>query len=98
MGPTLLARLIREIKASTGFYEVQTGQTIGSVLLHLLPPGLEWVRQSLPRALGMENLKIDLAAWLAGAGVRLADGVSASAERHLGVLSLTVDHEERTGS
>ena len=98
MGQTLLARLIKEIKASTGFYEVQTGQTIGKVFLHLLPTGLEWVRQCLPRALGMENLRIDLATWLGASGVKIAPGVEAVAEKHLGVLSLMVDHEGRTES
>lgn len=95
MGPTLLSRLLKEIKASTGFYEVQTGQTIGSVFVHLLPPGLEWVRQCLSKALGMDGLRIDLKGWMEGSGVKLGEGVrfEGPPERFVGVLSLVVEHE-----
>ncbi|HNX04974.1 MAG TPA: hypothetical protein PKI32_05705 [Opitutales bacterium] len=95
MGPALLSRLLKEIKASTGFYEVQTGQTIGSVFLHLLPPGLEWVRQSMSKALAMDSLRIDLASWLDSRGVKLAEGVRIDGawERYVGVLSLVIEHE-----
>ena len=37
MGPSLLRKLLKELQASTGFYEVQTGQTIGQLYLALLP-------------------------------------------------------------
>ncbi len=31
LGPSLLKKMLKELQASTGFYEVQTGQTIGQI-------------------------------------------------------------------
>jgi hypothetical protein len=96
MGPTLLAKLIKEIRASTGFYEVQTGQSIGGLFVHLLPPSLEWVRPCMAKSLGVEPLHIDLKPWLESRGVKLADSIALeplSAQHMMGVLSLMIDHE-----
>ena len=35
MGPALLNKMLKELQSSTGFYEVQTGQTIGQIFLTL---------------------------------------------------------------
>jgi hypothetical protein len=94
MGPVLLARLLREIKATTGFYEVQTGQSIGALVAHLLPASSGWVRQCVAKALGVEPLRVDLRAWLQSANVQLAPGVAldASDQCWIGPLGLLVDH------
>jgi hypothetical protein len=95
MGPTLLGKLMKEIRASTGFYEVQTGQSIGSVFLHLVSPGLAWVGQGISRSLGIEPLTADTKAWLESCGVNLAESVAGDANlrQMMGVFSLMMKHE-----
>lgn len=64
VGPKLLRKLIRELQASTGFYEVQTGQTISRIFLPQLPNKLSWVRQVLAETLGVEGLDVEAIKWL----------------------------------
>lgn len=75
MGPVLLKKLLKELQASTGFYEVQTGQTIGQIFLNTLPDNLGWIGSTLSRTLGVDVIKPDYVAWLKELGVELADGV-----------------------
>lgn len=95
MGPTLLGKLLKEIRASTGFYEVQTGQSIGSVFLHLVSPGLAWVGQGISRSLGIEPMVADLNAWLESRGIKLSDAVArdANLRQMMGVFSLMLKQE-----
>ena len=51
VGPKLLRKLIRELQASTGFYEVQTGQTIGHLFLPQMPTAFSWVGNVLAELL-----------------------------------------------
>ncbi len=90
MGPVLLGRLLREMRASTGFYEVQTGQSIGSVFVHLIPPSLDWTRQCIARSLGVELQVFDFAGWLGAKGVQKAAGLDLGAigEGWMGVLGM----------
>ena len=97
VGPTLLGRMLKEIRSCTGFYEVQTGQSFGGIFIHLLPSGLEWVRACLSKALGIEPMKIELAQWLQSRGVTVAEGVplDAHARQYLGLFGLMLDFENQ---
>jgi hypothetical protein len=97
MGPILLKRLLKELQASTGFYEVQTGQTIGQLHLSVLPSNLAWVGQSLCRALGVDSLNISYDQLLSSAGIETSEQVDVSDldGRWLGLFSL-MGHNQPT--
>jgi hypothetical protein len=90
MGPTLLKKLMKELQASTGFYEVQTGQTIGQIFLSGLPDNLGWIAQSISRALCVDVLKPDYTEWLPALGIELGEGVDVSklGSRWFGLFAL----------
>jgi len=94
MGPVLLKKMLKELQASTGFYEVQTGQTIGQIYLNLLPENLGWVGRTLSRTLGVDVLEPDFATWLSGSNVSLSDGVETSKldKRWFGLFALMCDY------
>ncbi|MGJ3241593.1 MAG: hypothetical protein ACFE0O_01345 [Opitutales bacterium] len=75
MGPKLLKKMLKELQASTGFYEVQTGQTIGQIFLTLLPKNLNWVGEVLGNALGVEVLQPDFGSWLKSLKIQVGDTV-----------------------
>ncbi|MBN1404045.1 MAG: hypothetical protein JW942_06220 [Opitutales bacterium] len=93
MGPTLLGKLLREMRASTGFYEVQTGQSIGSVVVHLIPQSLDWTRLCIARSLGLELMEFNYADWLASRKVNPAPGLNLGAlhQGWIGVLGMMPD-------
>lgn len=97
MGPTLLSKLMKELQASTGFYEVQTGQTIGHILLPLLPDNLLWIGSSLSRALGVEEIKINLRDWIAGQDITISEDVEISGlqNRWFSLFSLMANYNPR---
>jgi hypothetical protein len=90
MGPTLLKKILKELQSSTGFYEVQTGQTIGQIHLSLVPKNLAWMSGLLARSLGIDSLKPEFPDWLRGLGVEAAPGCELAAldSRWLGVFGL----------
>lgn len=90
MGPVLLRKLLKELQASTGFYEVQTGQMIGQIFLTRLPSNLAWIEQVLSDALGVEVLKIDYQPWLESVFVTPGENVSFDSldNRWLGLFGL----------
>jgi hypothetical protein len=94
MGGTLIKKLLKELQSSIGFYEVQTGQSIGSVLCTGLPPNLSWLAASIAQSLGVGVFKLELIPWLDSVGIKLADGVSLTPpdERWLSLFSLMVSH------
>ncbi len=97
MGGTLLRKMLKELQASTGFYEVQTGQTIGQLFVTLLPKNLGWIETVLSRSLGVPVLHIDYEPWLesrqihGGADVQLAN----LDNRWFGLISLIGQHGGR---
>lgn len=99
MGPILLKKLMKELQASTGFYEVQTGQTIGSIFLGLAPDNLSWISATLSRSLGVNVLKPDYQAWLEHQGIQVAEGVELGSlgPRWFGLFSLMGDYAPRQG-
>ncbi|MGE9293626.1 MAG: hypothetical protein ACQKBW_08435, partial [Puniceicoccales bacterium] len=78
MGPLLLKKMLKELQASTGFYEVQTGQTIGQLFLSNLPDNLDWIARSLSRTLCVDMLEPDYERWLTSLGIELGEGVDVS--------------------
>ena len=73
LGPQLVKKLIRELQASIGFYEVQTGQSIGQLYCTLLPPKLFWLHSTLSEMLGVPFLTIDFINWLKSHEIKFAD-------------------------
>ncbi len=90
MGPALLQKMLKELQASTGFYEVQTGQTIGQILASLLPGNFQWMTDTLAKSLGVDVLEPDLQSWLESRGIKIDDSVSMEnlGARWFGLLSL----------
>ncbi|PIP58516.1 MAG: hypothetical protein COZ46_05270 [Verrucomicrobia bacterium CG_4_10_14_3_um_filter_43_23] len=77
-GPVLLNKLIRELQASIGFYEVQTGQTLETFFLSPLPPNLDWINQTLVQFLGMNVFSPNIAKWLASFQITASEHVDLS--------------------
>jgi hypothetical protein len=90
MGPLLTKRLLKELQSSIGFYEVQTGQSVGQLLCAQLSPKLAWLESVIASALGINVVKLDLAPWLASRQITLPETLSKNAQdvRWLGLLSL----------
>ena len=90
MGTKLLQRIIKELQAATGFYEVQTGQAIEHLFMGVLPRNLAWVANTLADTLGVEVLQPSVETWLNSLQVTLADSVEVSnlGTRWLGLFSL----------
>ena len=94
MGSLLLKKVIKELQSSIGFYEVQTGQSIGQVACTLLPPKLAWLEAAIAADLGVAVLKPDVTAWLAARSITLSDNlVSASLDsRRMSLWGLMIRH------
>jgi hypothetical protein len=90
MGPLLIKRLLKELQSSIGFYEVQTGQSVGQVLCTQLPPKLAWLDTAIASALGITSLKLDPAPWLQSRQISLPEALAKNAQdiRWFGLLSL----------
>lgn len=80
IGPRLLRKLLHELQASTGFFEVQTGVSVGLCFTPILPDGFGWILQALLESLGVKTLEIDLTGWLEHQGIQLSDEVAAQVE------------------
>lgn len=94
MGTTLIKKLLKELQSSIGFYEVQTGQSIGQVLCTQLPPNLSWLGASLAGALGVSTAKLELVPWAESLGITLGSGVTLAApeERWIGLFGLMASY------
>lgn len=90
MGPLLVKKLLKELQSSIGFYEVQTGQSVGQVLCTMLPAKLTWLDGAIAAALGVSVTKLDLTPWLQSRKITIPDGViPGGIDVHwLGLLSL----------
>jgi len=100
MGPVLIKKLVKELQSSIGFYEVQTGQSIGQVICTLLPPKLGWLESAIAGQLGVSVLKVDLPAWLQSRQITLSDSLPAHAQdvRRLGLFSLMVQYSSHVAA
>jgi len=95
IGGLLIRKLLKELQSLIGFYEVQTGQSIGQVLCTHLPAKLGWLANAVGKEMAVEVLKLDLAEWLKSRHVTLT-GAAAAAEfdaRWLGLVSLMVFYD-----
>ncbi|MDP2138758.1 MAG: hypothetical protein Q8J74_12990 [Candidatus Didemnitutus sp.] len=90
MGATLVKKLLKELQSSIGFYEVQTGQSIGHVLSTQLPPSLAWLSGTIGAGLGVTPLKVEIVPWTQSLGITLAPSVQPAVpdERWLGLFGL----------
>lgn len=95
MGGALIKKLLKDLQSSIGFYEVQTGQSIGGVLCLQLPTSLNWLGTTVAGALGVAPSKIEVAPWAESLGITLAAGVEPAApdERWLGLFGLIASYE-----
>ncbi len=90
MGPLLTKRLLKELQSSIGFYEVQTGQSVGQVLTTRLAPKLGWLDAAIANALGIATLKLDAAPWLKARQITLSENLARNAQdvRWFGLFAL----------
>ena len=95
MGAALVKKLLKELQSSIGFYEVQTGQSIGNVLCTQLPTSLTWLSATMAGALGVSPLKVEMVPWLESLNIKLAEGVNLgqSEEHWFGLFSLLASHQ-----
>jgi Tfp pilus assembly PilM family ATPase len=100
MGPLLIKRLLKELQSSIGFYEVQTGQSVGQVICIQLSPKLAWLEGALASSLGISTLKFDPVPWLRSRHVIVPDALSKTAGdfRWFGLLSLMVHYTPQDGT
>ena len=100
MGGVLTKKLLKELQSSIGFYEVQTGQSIGQVICTMLPGKLGWLETALATQLGVGLLKIDFEPWLKARRITL-DGKAIASEidiRWLGLISLMLSNSHALAS
>lgn len=88
MGPVLIRKLLKELQSSIGFYEVQTGQSIGQVCCLLLPPKLGWLEGSIAAQLGVGQLNFEFGPWLQARGITVPETGLTLDARLLGLLGL----------
>lgn len=90
MGPTLVKKLLKELQSSIGFYEVQTGQSIGQLVCSGLPENLNWLGATLGSSLGVSVLKPDQGPWLKANGITWDEATVgvAPGPSHFGLVSL----------
>jgi hypothetical protein len=100
MGPLLIKRLLKELQSSIGFYEVQTGQSVGQVICIQLSPKLAWLEGALASSLGIAVLKFDPVPWLRSRQVVVPDALSKTAGefRWFGLMSLMVHYNSQNGA
>jgi Tfp pilus assembly PilM family ATPase len=100
MGPLLIKRLLKELQSSIGFYEVQTGQSVGQVLCIQLSPKLSWLEGALASSLGIATMKFDPVPWLRSRQVVVPDALAKTAAdfRWFGLLSLMVNYNLQNGA
>lgn len=95
MGPLLIKRLLKELQSSIGFYEVQTGQSVGQVFTSQLSPKQAWLETAIASSLGIASLKPDTVSWLHSRTISTltdAQAKAAADARWFSLLSLMVQH------
>jgi hypothetical protein len=94
MGSALIKKLVKELQSSIGFYEVQTGQSIGQVLCMQVPPKMTWIDGAIAGMLGVGGFQPDLQPWLQARGITLSDEAAVVGQdlRWLGLLGLIVQY------
>lgn len=100
MGPSLIKKLLKELQSSIGFYEVQTGQSVGQVLTMQLSPKQAWLDTAISNSLGIASMKPDTAAWLPSRQITLPDAFAKHAQevRWFGLMSLMAQYNAPTNA
>ncbi len=98
MGPALIKKLVRELQSFIGFYEVQTGQSIGQIICTVLPSKLGWIEETIASQLSVSVLKTDVPAWLQTRRITLADSLPVASQdaRRLGLFGLMAQYGNNT--
>lgn len=93
MGTKLIKRLLKELQSSIGFYEVQTGQSVGQVLCTGMPAKLAWLDATIANALGIGGLKLEIAPWLQSRQITVGPSAGSVLEpRWFGLLALMAQY------
>ena len=94
MGPLLIKKLLKELQSSIGFYEVQTGQSVGQVFTTQLSPKLTWLDAAIASSLGITSLKLDPVPWLQSRQVTVPEPWVKTAQdvRWFGLLGLMAQY------
>jgi len=94
MGPLLTKKLLKELQSSIGFYEVQTGQSVGQVMTTQLSPKLQWLEATIANSLGISTLRLDVMPWLESHQIQVPEQLVKIVQdvRYFGLLSLMVQH------
>ena len=95
MGSALIKKLVKELQSSIGFYEVQTGQSIGQVLCMQVPPKMTWIDGAIAGLLGVAGLQPDLQPWLQSRGITISEEAAVIGQdlRWLGLLGLMAQYK-----
>lgn len=95
MGGLLIRKLLKELQSLIGFYEVQTGQSIGQVFCPQLPSKLLWLEGAIAKEVGSEPLKLDFPNWLKSRRITFASPTASSDfdAKWLGVFSLMLYYD-----
>jgi hypothetical protein len=90
MGTVLVKKLLKELQSSIGFFEVQTGQSIGQLVCSVIPPNCAWLSSTLASSVGVALMQLDLKVWMEQQGIQVAAGVAPDGvpESWLGLLGL----------
>jgi hypothetical protein len=96
IGSKLLRRLLKELQASSGFYEVQTGMTIPHLYMGMLPSKLSWVAEVIADHLEMELLVPTWETWLDSVNVTLSEDCSPDNfnSASFGLCSMLINFED----
>jgi hypothetical protein len=69
----LVRMLSRHLRPAIDYFEMQTGQRIGSLFCAHLPCRLHWLETALCSAVDLEPFPLELPAWLSAAGLEAAE-------------------------
>ena len=93
MGRGLLKKILKELQAVAGYYEVQTGLNIDRFFTSLLPRKLCWIPNTISGVLGIDSVDVKLEPWMQSRGIETSDSVDLSTRgpRWLGMFSLMAE-------
>ncbi len=96
IGPKLLSKILKELNASTGFYEVQTGQTIPHMYMTSLPENQNWIPDVIAKEMDIKLLDIDWQGWADSIGVSFGDTCSSAdmGPSAFGLFSLFINFDQ----
>ena len=95
IGPKLLAKMLKELNSSTGFFEVQTGQTIPYLYMTSLPENLGWIPGVISHEMDIKLLEIDWEKWADTMDVSFGEACSPAdmGPAAFGLFSLFINFE-----